>query len=126
MDNDAKRGFVILTIITFLVVVAEVFLLGYRFILIRLSWSDLVRVLLTIGLLWSTWKGARWARWILVVLYLMASGIGFYLFVTDPRVLAKPMAIWVLGSLVAAFILMGLGIASRWVGAFQAYQRNRE
>ena len=126
MNNDAKRGFVILTIITFLVIVGEVFLLGFRFLTIRLSWSDLVRVLLTIWLLWNTWKGASWARWIVAVLYLLATGLGVYYFITDPRILAKTTAIWLFGSLVAALFLMGLGLALPWVGAFQAHQRNRE
>lgn len=85
--------------------------------------SQIGRVLLTGWLLWRVWDGAGWARWLLAVLFLAAAAFGVVAGVSSPAGPERPEAVALLVGLGGTFAALGVGLASPWVGAYQAARR---
>ncbi len=93
----------------------------------RFKGSDVSRFLFTAWLFTSVWSGRAWARWLLVGLSLLTAALSLVavaLIATGRLATGTPtfasLLFLGLGALTGA---MGLALASRWVGAFQAAQR---
>ncbi len=87
----------------------------------RFRGSQIGRALLTGWLLWRVWDGAGWARWLVVVLFLAAAAFGASAGVSAAP--GRPEAAVLLLGLGGVFAALGAGLASPWVGAYQAARR---
>ncbi|WP_148087584.1 hypothetical protein [Gemmata obscuriglobus] len=83
-------------------------------------------MLLTGWLLWRVWDGAGWARWLVAGLFLAAAAFAIVLGVASPVVLARPEVTALVAGMAAVCMAAGAGLASPWVGAYQAARRGNE
>jgi hypothetical protein len=122
MEGKARVGRGILIIVTAFITLIELGLAGYSFQVAGFRPGQIGRVLLTVWLLWQVWDGSGWARWLLAGLFLagavFAIVLGF-----GPRAEDKPQLALLMTALAVVFAMLGLGLASPWVGAYQSARR---
>jgi hypothetical protein len=120
MDGKSRLGRWVLLAIIVVTALIELALAVLSMQADGVKGGQIGRVLLTGWLLWRVWDGAGWARWLLVVLFLAAAAFGVITVVTSPAVQGRPEAVVLLIGLGGIFAAFGIGLASPWVGAYQA------
>ncbi|MBN9117886.1 MAG: hypothetical protein J0I06_01745 [Planctomycetes bacterium] len=123
MDGKVRFGRWILVAIIVVTALVELALTGLSLQAGRFRGNQIGRVLLTGWLLWRVWDGAGWARWVLAALSLVTAGLAGVFVVASPITEGRPELVAVLigvGVVTGAF---GIGLASPWVGAYQAARR---
>jgi hypothetical protein len=121
MNSKARTGQWILIAIVVMVALLEIGLAALNFSTGRLRINHLGRALLTGWLLWKIWDGAAWARWLFASLFLIAALYAFYTAVsTDFE--DRPEGAWIIGGFGVVSLLLTVGLASPWVGAYQAFR----
>jgi hypothetical protein len=123
MDDKVKLGRWILVAVIVVTALVELALAGLSLQAGRFRGNQIGRVLLTGWLLWRAWDGAGWARWVLAALSLVTAGFAGMFVVASPITEGRPEVVAVLigvGVVTGAF---AIGLASPWVGAYQADRR---
>lgn len=126
MDDRARPGRWILLAVTAITVLSEGLLALVALLSGRLEAAQVVRIVLTVGILWQVWEGARWARWLTVALSLAGAVfvvvIGLVIADGEARPKVRELSV-----AVAAFCTaIAVAMASPWVGAYQAAQRRNK
>ena len=125
MNGKARMGRCILVAIIVVIALAEIALAVVTIQTEQFKGKQIVRVLLTGWLLWQAWDGARWARWVLAALSLATAILAATFVLVSPYVEGKPEVLGVLIGLSGVSALFAVGLASPWVGAYQAACRGR-
>ena len=125
MDGKARLGQWILLAIIVVTALSELALAGLSIQASRFKGSQIGRVLLTGWLLWRVWDGAGWARWLLAALFFATALLAAIFVSTSPVVEGRPEVAALLVGLGGVFAAFGVGLASPWVGAYQAARRGR-
>lgn len=122
MKNKARVGQWVLVTIFILIALSELGLAVLNIYTERFRGSQVGRVILTGWLLWKIWDGFAWARWLIAGLFLVTAiyAVSVAIF-TDFE--DRTEAVWVIGGAGATFLLFAIGLATPWVGAFQAVRR---
>lgn len=126
MTPSIKNGRLLVIITIALVVFTE--LIAWIFLWRNARWtsSDLFRTFITLWLFWNLWDGSRWARWILVLCLLGATGYVVYFLVFEPVLGRRPDAAVIFGALGLMTFILALFLISPWVSAFLKHQREKE
>lgn len=123
MSGKARLGqWVVLTIIV-VTALSELTLAGLSLLAGRFRGEQVGRVLLTGWLLWRVWDGAGWARWLVTGLILAAAMFAVVVSVASPAVQERPEVVALMAGFGAVGLAFGVGLASPWVGAYQAARR---
>ena len=125
MDGKARLGKWVLLALIIFTALSELALAGLSIRAGQLKGSQIGRVLLTGWLLWRVWDGAGWARWLLSGLFLATAVFACTLGVASPTVAGRPDMLTLLVGMGAICVAFGVGLASPWVGAYQAVRRGR-
>jgi uncharacterized membrane protein len=127
MEQRARRGMWLVVGVIAATAVTELVMAAVKLERGRYDGSDVTRLLLTAWLFMSIWSGSAWARWLLAGLYLLTAALSFVAvaLIATGRLATgtPPIASLVFLGIGALTGTMGLALASRWVGAFQAAQR---
>lgn len=123
MDGTARLGKGVLITIIVVVALSELSLAGLSVRAGHFRGGQIGRALLTGWLLWRAWDGAGWARWLLCGLFMAAAVLVGVLVVASPAVAGRPDVLMLLVGSGAVFVAFGVGLASPWVGAYQAARR---
>jgi hypothetical protein len=123
MDGKARLGKWVLLSIIVVLALSELALAGLSIATGQFKGSQVGRVLLTGWLLWQVWDGVGWARWLLSGLFLAAAVLAGVLGVASPAVVGRPELVGLLVGMGAVCVAFGVGLASPWVGAYQAARR---
>ncbi|QEL19941.1 hypothetical protein [Limnoglobus roseus] len=125
MDGKARLGQWVLLAIIVVSALSELALVGLSVQTGRFKGSQIGRVLLTGWLLWRVWDGAAWARWLVAVLSLVAAVFAVALGIASPAAEGRPEVMALMVGVGAVGVAFGVGLASPWVGAYQAARRGR-
>lgn len=121
MDDKARLGRRLLTVIIVVAALGELALACLSLHTGRFRGAQIGRVLLTGWLLWRIWDGAGWARWLTAGLFFAGAALAVALAFDYPVTQSRPeVAALLVGAVFGAF---GFGLASPWVGAYQAFRR---
>jgi len=123
MDGKARLGQWVLLAIIVVTALSELTLAGFSIQADRFKGGQIGRVLLTGWLLWRVWDGVGWARWLVSGLFLATAVFAGVVGVTSPAVADRPEVVPLLVGLGAVCLAFGVGLASPWVGAYQAARR---
>lgn len=104
---------------------AELALAGLSLQAGRFRGNRIGGVLLTGWLLWRTWDGAGWARWVLAICSLAAAGFAVVVGVASPVTEGRPGVMALVIGFGVVSVAFAIGLASPWVGAYQAARRGR-
>lgn len=126
MDSKARLGRWVLLSVIVITTLTELAIAGFSLQAGRFKGSQIGRVLLTGWLLWRVWDGAGWARWLVAGLFGAAAALAVVLGAASPAVLARPEVTALLAGMAAVCVACGVGLASPWVGAYQAARRGHE
>lgn len=126
MDAKVRLGRWVLIAVIVVTALSEAALAVVSLEADRFKGSQIGRVLLTGWLFWQVWDGAGWARWLMAGLFLAAAALAVVLGVASPAVAGRPEAVAVLAGLGAVCLAPGVGLASPWVGAYQAARRESQ
>jgi hypothetical protein len=91
----------------------------------RVSGGQAGRVALTFWLLSRVWDGAGWARWLTAGLFGAAGVLTAAAGLRSPAAEGRPEVAALLAGVGAVGVALGLGLASPWVGAYQAAREGR-
>lgn len=123
MDAKVRLGrWVLLTIIV-ITVLSELAVAGLSIQAGRFKGSHIGRALLTVWLLWRVWDGAGWARWLLAALFLVTALFAATIGLAFPAAQERPEVVALFVVVGAVCVAFGVGLASPWVGAYQAARR---
>jgi branched-subunit amino acid ABC-type transport system permease component len=125
MSPSIKNGRLLVIITIALTFFSELITSIYIWKNDRGSIGDIVRVVITLTLLYQLWAGNRVARWILVLCLLAATGLVVHFLFTQPVMRRRPELALIIGSLGVMTFILALFLITPWVGAFQKYQRNK-
>jgi len=126
MDAKARLGRWVLIAVIVVTVLCELALAGLNLQAGRFRGAQVGRVLLTGWLLWQVWDGAAWARWLTAGLFLAAAVFAAVLGVASPAAAGRPEVVAVLVGMGGLCLTLGVGLASPWVGAYQAARRGSQ
>jgi hypothetical protein len=121
--SDARRGQLVLIAFIIFLAPSELPQASASLLSGQFQTSQVVRVGMTICLFWQLWAGAGWARWLMASLCFLAPGPAAVFYFALPRTADSPVALAILAGVSGVCLLCALGLASPWVGACQAAQR---
>lgn len=123
MNRNARLGQWVLIAIIVATALVELIFAGFSLHAHRFKGSQITRVMITGWLFWRIWDGAAWARWLIAVPSL-AGGVLVAIFVlASPAVEGRSDLVALLVGVGVLYAAFGIGLASPWVGAFQAAKR---
>ena len=125
MGGKARLGQWVLLIIIVVMALSELVLAGLSIQAGRFRGDQVVRGILEGWIFWRAWAGAGWSRWLLAGLFLTAAALVVSTGFSSPAMQKRPEMIPLLIGMGAVCLAFGIGLASPWVGAFQAVQRSR-
>jgi len=120
MGGKARLGRWTLFAIIVVIALSELALAGLSMRADQFKGSQIGRALLTGWLLWRVWDGAGWARWLLAGLFLATATLAAVLVVASPAAQRPPEVVGLLAGVGVVCLAFGVGMASPWVGAYQA------
>lgn len=123
MHGKARLGRSVLIAVIVVTALSELALAGVSLQAGRFRGGQVVRVVLTGWLLWRVWDGAGWARWLMAGLFLLTAVGAAGFAVGSPAVEGRPGLLAFLAVVGAVCLAFGVGLASPWVGAYQAARR---
>jgi hypothetical protein len=122
-DDKARLGRWVLIAVIAVLAAGELALAGFSLQAGRFKGQQITRVLLTGWLLWRVWDGAGWARWLMAGFCLAGAVFAVAVGFGSPRVTGRPEILALVAGLGVVSVMLGLGLASPWVGAYQASRR---
>lgn len=123
--QQVKIGRTILIIVIVFTVLLEMLSSGFQVQAGRFGISSVGRMFLTVFLLMYVWDGSKWARWILVVLLFAAAGLMVTIALTFPAISERSDLVALLIGLGVIYLMLSMGLASPWMGAYQNARRPR-
>lgn len=123
MDDKARLGKRFLVFMIVLVALIEITTDGLSIAAGRFDDADVIRGILTTLLWWRVWSGSAWARWLLAGLFLAAALFVVIVVASFPAVKKPPEVMGLMLCVGAICATLGAGMASPWVGAYQAARR---
>ncbi|MBA4189441.1 MAG: hypothetical protein C0467_15735 [Planctomycetaceae bacterium] len=123
MNRNARLGKWVLIVLIVFAALSELAVVGFSIWAHRFEASHISRVLLTGWLLWRIWDGAEWARWLVAVLGFAGVLLVVIFGLVSPAVEGRPELVAFLVGCGVVYAAFGIGLASPWVGAYQAARR---